>query len=221
MSANPSAGKSPSYAAAAQTYDQAHGSARSRRRFARIEAPIIAQTRGAEAVLEIGVGTGRLLSQVRATRRVGVDASLEMLAQARKRAGLELVCADAHQLPFDAQSFDAVIAGKGVFRYLRGEDAFAECARVLRPGGKLGIHQYSASTWSLRSLLSKVPESGAAMHVDRPGDFTRAASDAGFVRVCAHLFRSVRFYPYALEIPRRFAGRWWSHIVLTAERSNV
>ncbi len=210
------------YDAAAKSYDRAHGSPHSRKRFAKIEAPILEAARGANAVLEVGVGTGRLLSQLQAPRRVGIDPSAGMLAEAAKHRGLELVQGDAHRMPFASGAFDAVIAGKGVFRYLKAPAAFEECARVLRPGGTLAVHQYSASTWSLRGLLgmdSTSPQT-RAMHIESPQAFESAAVEAGFVQTRIHLFRSVRFFPYAVEIPRAIAGRLWSHIVLVATTSS-
>jgi len=210
------------YDEAAAGYDRAHGGGRSQKRFARIEAPILAATRGAGAVLEVGVGTGRLLSQVAAPLRVGIDPSAGMLERASEKPGLSLVRADAHHLPFADASFDAVIAGKGVFRYLSAAAAFAECARVLKAGGRLAIHQYSAMTWSLKQLFGREASSPEvrAMHVESPSALEAGARAAGFSSVRSHLFRSIRFYPYALEIPRLIAGRWWSHIVLVARRSN-
>ena len=174
----------------------------------------------ARAVLEIGAGTGRLLAQVRAPIRVGLDVSREMLARAAARPGLLLVRGDAHALPFADASFDAVIAGKGAFRYLDAARALAECHRVLRPGGRLGVHQYAAETWTWRRLLGREVRDPATrrLHVERVADLEARALEAGLVPVTAHLYRSVRVYPYAARIPRRLAGRLWSHLVLICRR---
>jgi ubiquinone/menaquinone biosynthesis C-methylase UbiE len=209
-----------SYDAAAAGYDEAHGDRRSQIRFARIEAPMLAACRHARAVLEIGVGTGRLLSKVRAPMRVGVDVSAEMLRWATTRGGLALVRADAHHLPFADASFDAVLAGKGAFRYLDPPRGFAECARVLRPGGRLALHQYAADTWTWRRLLGRdVPDPAVRrMHVERVDDLEQLARDAGLVPELARLFRAVRIFPYVARVPRRAAGRLWSHVVLVCRR---
>ncbi|MEM9491972.1 MAG: class I SAM-dependent methyltransferase, partial [Myxococcota bacterium] len=141
-----------SYDRAAAGYDRRHAQARSAARFRRIEAPMRAIAR-AGRVLEIGCGTGRLLAQCSAAVRVGIDLSPGMLERAP--VGLGRVCGDAHALPFADASFDAIIAGKGVFRYLDPAPAFRECARVLVAGGRLAVHQYAAKTWSPRRWLSR------------------------------------------------------------------
>ena len=134
-----------SYAAAAEGYDAPQGFRRSLR-FRIIEAPLRRIARSGR-VLEIGCGTGRLLAQTGTPRRIGVDLSPEMLQRAAGRQ-LDVACADAHQLPFASESFDAVIAGNATFRYLDYARAFRECSRVLVAGGRLGVHQYSAVTWT-------------------------------------------------------------------------
>ncbi|MCA9674618.1 MAG: class I SAM-dependent methyltransferase, partial [Myxococcales bacterium] len=65
----------------------------------------LAATRGARAVLELGCGTGRLLAQVDAPVRLGIDVAAGMLAHARAR-GLAVARADAHALPFADDTFD-------------------------------------------------------------------------------------------------------------------
>lgn len=193
-------------------------------RFARIDAPLLAAAKGADRVLEIGVGTGRLLSQVSCRHRVGIDTSAAMLERAAERSGqgdssMVLVRADAHALPFADESFDSIISGKGVFRYLDLNRALSECWRVLSPRGRLAFHQYSATTWSLRTLLRRGgDEKWRHLHVEDPTDLTTALQSRGFVTDKVSLFRSIRFYPYVISIPRRFAGRLWSHVVVSASK---
>jgi SAM-dependent methyltransferase len=98
--------------------------------------------------LDLGCGTGialPLLSRL-GWSIVGVDISADQLAVARARAdeiGAELLEADASGLPFADASFDAVAS---ILTHTDFEDAaaaFAEVARVLRPGGRfvyVGIH---------------------------------------------------------------------------------
>jgi len=78
-------------------------------------------------------------------RVTGVDLSVDQLGVARSRVGdgVELVRADAADLPFDGASFDAVAS---IFVHTDAEDyacILREAARVLRPGGRfvhLGLH---------------------------------------------------------------------------------
>lgn len=113
------------------------------------------QVRG--PVLELGCGTGRIsLPLARAgVSLVGIDRSDAMLAHAVRRAArlrqtpprrsrrLALVRGDIRYLPFDAASFDLVMAPYGILQsLLRDADLKATLdavARVLKPGGTFGL----------------------------------------------------------------------------------
>jgi ubiquinone/menaquinone biosynthesis C-methylase UbiE len=90
-------------------------------------------------VLDVGMGPGRLAAAL-ATRGwtvSGVDPSSEMVALARSRVpnAAAMTEGTVESLPFAAVSFDAVVA-TGVLEYVHDRPrAFAEIARVLRPGG--------------------------------------------------------------------------------------
>jgi SAM-dependent methyltransferase len=96
--------------------------------------------------LEIGAGTGYFtLNMLQAgvmADAVCTDISPGMLDALRANAdrlglGVETVACDAEHLPFDDASFDLVF-GHAVLHHLPDLDrAFAEFARVLRPGGRL------------------------------------------------------------------------------------
>jgi SAM-dependent methyltransferase len=94
-------------------------------------------------VLDLGVGTGRELSMLLDAGHAvtGVDLSPEMLARcARRTRPVPLVLADLWgELPFDAASFDAVIALHGTLAHPPSQDALVpfarEVARVLRTRG--------------------------------------------------------------------------------------
>jgi SAM-dependent methyltransferase len=214
------------YQQAAASYDREHGDRRSRARFAVIERPMLAVVEDAERVLEIGCGTGRLLSQVRAPVRIGIDVAPAMLYRARTRIA-QLAVADAHALPFARESFDAIIAGKGVFRYLDPGRAFAECSRVLARGGRLALHHYAARTWSWRSLR-RTGRGRAAPGEGTPGETSidiedlnelyAPAARAGLRLRATRLWRPVRIPPYAVPVPTWLPGRWWSHCVLLFDR---
>ncbi len=111
-------------------------------------------TRGAE-VLEIGCGTGLLLSRVApgAARAVGVDLSPGMLAHARER-GLDVHEGRAEALPFEDASFDVVYSFKVLAHVPDLDAAFAEAARVTRPHGRLFLEVYNRH--SLRYLARRI-----------------------------------------------------------------
>jgi len=96
--------------------------------------------------LDLGCGTGLALALLDEAgwTATGVDASVAQLALARQRAPrIELLQADAHSLPFDDESFDAVIT---ILTHTDFDDAarvLREAARVLENGGVLvyaGVH---------------------------------------------------------------------------------
>lgn len=103
-------------------------------------------------ILELGSGTGRVLSPIarHAVLAVGVDRSAPMLARAIGRARRSppaarpvMVRADVRSLPFRSASFGGVIAAYGLLQSLltdRDLDAtLAEAARVLVTGGRFGV----------------------------------------------------------------------------------
>jgi ubiquinone/menaquinone biosynthesis C-methylase UbiE len=100
------------------------------------------------AVLDVGCGTGTLLSLLsrdpRAERLVGLDYSGEMArrAAAKFAAGdaagrLTAVQGDAEHLPFHDGSFDILTCCNSFHHYPHPAAALAEFRRVLRPGGRL------------------------------------------------------------------------------------
>jgi SAM-dependent methyltransferase len=108
-------------------------------RFAPIDRPLVAIARG--DVLEVGCGDGRLLGLIdrrRALSLVGIDLSPRMAQRARER-GFTVAAARAERLPFADASFDAVLSGFYSLRYVQLDQALAEIARVLRPGGRFGV----------------------------------------------------------------------------------
>jgi SAM-dependent methyltransferase len=101
-------------------------------------------------VLDAGCGTGIYTEWLcdRGATVVGVDASREMLARARRRVGADegddadspaaLCRADlAAPLPFPDDSFDGVVSALVLDYVADWHATFAELARVLRPGGFL------------------------------------------------------------------------------------
>ncbi len=77
----------------------------------------------------------------------GADFSHEMLIQAsRKAPGLPLVEADALNLSFSDASFDLVTIGFGLRNLADYGAGLRECQRVLRPGGRLAVLEFSVPT---------------------------------------------------------------------------
>lgn len=103
-------------------------------------------------VLDLACGTGdlcRALERAGMTA-VGVDRSSGMLAAARTRA--PLARGDALRLPVLGGVADGVVSGFALRNFVAVEPFFAECARVLRPGGRLALLEVSTP----RNRLARV-----------------------------------------------------------------
>jgi SAM-dependent methyltransferase len=94
-------------------------------------------------LLEVGCGGGLLLRDALACGgdATGLDHSEDMVELARERApDARVVLASAERLPFADASFTAV-AMSVVFFFLDDPTAvLGECARVLRPGGRIAVY---------------------------------------------------------------------------------
>lgn len=105
-------------------------------------------------LLDIGTGTGRILSLYgpTAARAVGIDLSRDMLSVARAnletagRRNCHVRQANMYQLPFDARAFDAVTIHQVLHYADRPRSVIAEAARVLKPGGRLVIVDFAPHT---------------------------------------------------------------------------
>lgn len=76
---------------------------------------------------------------------VGADFSFQMLARGVAKTGLPASQADALALPFHAASFDLATVTFGMRNLDAWETGLAELARVLRPGGRLGVLEFFRS----------------------------------------------------------------------------
>lgn len=88
-------------------------------------------------VLDVACGTGDLCGDLAAAgyRPIGCDLSAGMLAAAHTLA--PLVRADALVLPIPLDAVDGVVCGFALRNFVDLAEFFDECARVLRPGGRL------------------------------------------------------------------------------------
>ena len=106
-------------------------------------------------LLDVAGGTGdiafRFLRRVHGVGHATVlDMTADMLAEGRRRAEattfadwLDWVVGDAMALPFADASFDAYTISFGIRNVTRIGDALAEAFRVLRPGGRLVVLEFS------------------------------------------------------------------------------
>lgn len=106
-------------------------------------------------ILEVGCGTGLLLTRFKAIGRSarGIDLSEGMLEKARAR-GLEVVQGSATALPFEDASFDVSCSFKVLAHIPDIEKALSEMTRVVRPGGHVIAEFYNP--YSLRFVAKKL-----------------------------------------------------------------
>ena len=171
--------------------------------------------RDGQQLLDVAGGTGdiafRFLKRAPRARVTVCDMTESMLVEGRKRAEAETladrlgwVTGDAMALPFKENSFDRYTISFGIRNVTRIPDALAEAYRVLRPGGRLMVLEFSqlpvpAMQWAYdRYSFNVIPVMGQLIANDRdsyqylvesirkfPDQDTFAAMirDAGFDRV--------------------------------------
>ena len=99
-----------------------------------------------EKVLDIAAGTGTssMALKLPGVEVVAADFSKGMLAEGKKRyPELEFVFADAMKLPFKNNEFDVVTMSFGLRNVQDRDKALHEFLRVLKPGGRLVICEFS------------------------------------------------------------------------------
>jgi trans-aconitate methyltransferase len=193
---------------AAETYDRYMG------RWSRRVAPLFVDWLGApegKAWADIGCGTGELAVQiaVRAApaRLVGLDTSAAFLTRAAESVpGAEFREADATSLGLPDAGLDYAVSGLGLNFLPDKAKALAEMARVVRPGGTVGLYvwDYAGRMQVMRHFFDTAREfdAGSAAFDDginapicRPKPLADAFAAAGLVDVATT----------AIDIPAAFA----------------
>lgn len=140
--------------------------------------------RDGQQLLDVAGGTGdiafRFLERAPGANVTVCDMTEQMLVEGRKRAEaaaladrLDWVTGDAMQLPFANNSFDRYTISFGIRNVTRIEDALAEAYRILRPGGRLMVLEFSqlpvpAMQWAYdRYSFNVIPAMGQAVTGDR------------------------------------------------------
>ena len=133
---------------------------------------------GSASVLELACGTGIVTRRLRdrlgpKARVVATDLNEAMLGYAARKFGheeaVEWKQADATDLPFDDQSFDAVVCQFGLMFFPDKDKSVRETFRVLKPGGKFLFSVWDAIEYNdlphiAHSIISR-------FFKDNPPDF--------------------------------------------------
>jgi len=104
-----------------------------------------------QEILDVATGTADLAilaARTTGARVIGVDISEGMLAKGREKLGplsdkISLQSGDSEALHFETNRFDAVMCAYGVRNFENLEAGLREMARVMRPGGRLAILEFS------------------------------------------------------------------------------
>ncbi|WJY22704.1 bifunctional demethylmenaquinone methyltransferase/2-methoxy-6-polyprenyl-1,4-benzoquinol methylase UbiE [Fontisubflavum oceani] len=140
--------------------------------------------RDGQALLDVAGGTGdiafRFLKRAPGAGATVLDMTESMLVEGQKRAEaahlaekLNWVVGDAMALPFEANTFDVYTISFGIRNVTRIPDALSEAFRVLKPGGRLMVLEFSQlpndGLQKLYDLYSfnVIPRMGQAIANDR------------------------------------------------------
>ena len=112
-------------------------------------------------VLDLGAGTGKLTAALVALDRevIAVDPVEEMLEELEVAVpGVPRILGTAEDIPIEDAAVDAVVAGQA-WHWFQPDKAIPEIARVLRPGGVLGL------VWNSRDTRAEwLRDAGEIMH---------------------------------------------------------
>jgi SAM-dependent methyltransferase len=150
--------ESDGWTAQADTYRELTGAITSRLSETLLDA---AGVRSGQTVLDVATGPGYVAERAasRGAHPVGIDLAEGMLAIAcRRNPNLRFVHADAEQLPFDDDRFEAAVGGFVVNHLPRPERALSEAVRVLRPGGRVAF-----SVWDRPERMRVIGLAGDAI----------------------------------------------------------
>ena len=138
------------------------------------------------SVLDVGCGDGYAtykLSQAGYTA-YGTDLSERMIEMAKERGnmkGLSFVQADLARLPFEAESFDSIIAINSLEWTERPLEAWIEVNRVLKPGGYACVAILGPTAMPRINSYRRLYGESVICNTMMPWEFKKLVTENGFI----------------------------------------
>ena len=168
-------------------------------------------------VLDVAIGTAdltlELLRQERAEQITGIDLSRNMMAIGEQKVAkkgyasrVRFNYGSAQQMPYADASFDAVTCAYGVRNFADMDEGLREMRRVLKPGGRLMVLEFSYPTnplirWGYDLYFTHIlPWVGKLLSRDK-GAY-------------AYLNRSVKHFPYGEAFAEHLRAAGFSNITI-------
>lgn len=183
---------------------------------------LVADPEGALDVLDLGAGTGILSRSLAAMghRVIAVDPSEPMLAVLRRQSPLvDVRLGSGEDIPVDDRSLDAVVIGQA-WHWMNAAAAASEIARVLRPGGRLGLTWNAIDTdeaWTAHLDRITSPPTDKAQAFDE--DDVPRLPDERFEQPEQHSVTWVKLMPDAGAVAD--LASTWSWVALNPERDRL
>lgn len=168
-------------------------------------------------VLDVAIGTAdltlELLRQERAEQITGIDLSRNMMAIGEQKVAkkgyasrVRFDYGSAQQMPYADASFDAVTCAYGVRNFADMDEGLREMRRVLKPGGRLMVLEFSYPTnplirWGYDLYFTHIlPWVGKLLSRDK-GAYS-------------YLNRSVKHFPYGEAFAEHLRAAGFSNITI-------
>ncbi len=154
--------------------------------------------RAGQRLLDVAGGTGdiafRFLDRAGSGHATVLDLTEPMLIEGRKRAeaakmadSLDWIAGDAMALPFADSTFDVYTISFGIRNVTRPQEALSEAFRVLKPGGRLMVLEFSQIP---NELMQKVYDLYSFNIIPRMGQMIAGDRDS-----YQYLVESIRKFP--------------------------
>ncbi|WP_239287872.1 class I SAM-dependent methyltransferase [Candidatus Nitrotoga sp. 1052] len=174
---------------------------------------------GNEHVLDVGTGTGSVAlacaQRLGAGHVTAIDLSDGMLAQAKVKAqerqltNLDFLCLDMEASNYTDNLFDAACCGFGIFFLPDMEVGFKTIAKLVKPGGAIGISSFTGAV--MEPLSQKFIERILTYGVTMPSLSWKRLDSVEKIRTLYQSARLERLHTQTYQVGYHLAGfeEWW------------